>query len=220
MQDVSQDAGGCISVPRAVTSLLMAFRNSTAHQGCPPPRHEARYLNTILATMHGGGLQKGGHAHFKLGSGGRESEAHGAAAPNWPRKHPVSFLQLQDSAIKAASDSALIHIFAFFFQCGLQFKQSHMHTAPSRSLPLFMHQGSSASASNLTLLLCCLALVPAPSWSPHPVPNPFPQLCAFQDETNEVPVLVASCAWIFKCRHCLYSQPAKLFYLHPTIKPF
>lgn len=115
MQDVSQDAGGCISVPRAVTSLLMAFRNSTAHQGCPPPRHKARYLNTILATMHGGGLQKGGHAHFKLGRGGRESEAQGTAAPNWPRKHPVSFLQLQDSAIKAASDSALIHIFAFFF---------------------------------------------------------------------------------------------------------
>lgn len=115
MQDVSQDAGGCISVPRAVTSLLMAFRNSTAHQGCPPPRHEARYLNTILATMHGGGLQKGGHAHFKLGRGGRESEAQGAAAPSWPRKHPVSFLQLQDSVIKAASDSALIHIFAFFF---------------------------------------------------------------------------------------------------------
>lgn len=79
-------------------------------------------------------------------------------------QHSVSFLHLQDRATKAVNDSALIHIFAFF-QCGLQFKQSQMHTAPSQSLPLFVHQGSCASASDLTLLLCCLciALVSAPS---------------------------------------------------------
>lgn len=161
---------------------------------------------------------------LRLGSGKRNSHTQVTAQHRLKQHHPsqrgaqhqVSFLQLQYPLTKGCKPQ---HAFLHFFQCGLQFKASHMQSAPSGSLPLFVHEDSTASASTLTSPATAFLVQLLLLWVlTHTCPQ-TPPLAIYTLRWNEPgTTLVASSACILQVQ--TPSLLTELFYCHPSIKQF